>query len=94
MRDGKVVGIVSRSNLIQALASSSQAKPAHEADRKIRVELLSRLGDQNWTDFGARNLIVTDGVVHHGDSSAPRTSGMHSWLLPKGYLASSEYRMN
>lgn len=64
VRDGKVIGIVSRANLIQALASSTQAKPAPEADRQIRQELLSRLGDQNWTSFGARNLIVADGVVH------------------------------
>lgn len=64
VRDGKVVGIVSRSNLIQALASSIQAKPAAEGDRKIRLEVLSRLSEQDWTDFGERNLIVSDGVVH------------------------------
>ena len=64
LRDGKLVGIVSRSNLIQALASSLQAEPAKEADREIRVELLSRLGDQDWTSFGARNIIVNNGVVH------------------------------
>jgi osmotically-inducible protein OsmY len=55
---------VSRSNLIQALASSLQADPAEEADREIRHELLSRLADQDWTDFGSRNIIVTGGVVH------------------------------
>jgi CBS domain-containing protein len=64
LRDGKLVGIVSRSNLIQALASSLQPKPATDADREIRVELLSRLGDEDWTGFGARNVIVNDGVVH------------------------------
>lgn len=64
LRDGKLVGIVSRSNLIQALASSLHAEPAKEADREIRVQLLSRLGDQDWTSFGARNVIVNDGVVH------------------------------
>jgi CBS domain-containing protein len=64
LRDGKLVGIVSRSNLIQALASSLQPEPATEADREIRVELLSRLDDQNWTSFGARNVIVNDGIVH------------------------------
>ena len=64
IEDGKLVGIVSRSNLIQALASSLQAEPAEEADREIRHELLSRLADQDWTDFGSRNIIVTGGVVH------------------------------
>lgn len=64
--DGKVVGIVSRSNLIQALASFKPASdPKSETDRSIRLELLDRLGQQRqWTDFGSRNIIVQDGVVH------------------------------
>jgi CBS domain-containing protein len=64
--DGKVVGIVSRSNLIQALASSKPTlEPKTETDRSIRLELLDRLGRQRqWTDFGSRNIIVQDGVVH------------------------------
>jgi len=63
---GKVVGIVSRSNLIQALASSKSAsEPKNETDRSIRLELLDRLEQQRqWTDFGSRNIIVQDGVVH------------------------------
>jgi CBS domain-containing protein len=65
LRKGKLVGIVSRSNLIQALASL----PPHtgssiESDREIRLELLDRLSNQPWTDFGARNVIVSKGVVH------------------------------
>jgi len=63
--NGKVVGIVSRSNLIQALASfKSASEPKSETDRGIRLELLDRLGKQPWTDFGSRNIIVQDGVVH------------------------------
>ena len=34
------------------------------ADRPIRLELLSRPGEQPWTDFGSRNVIVSDAVVH------------------------------
>ncbi len=64
-RDGKVVGVVSRANLIQALASVAGEAPAGgEADRAIRNELLGRLEHQDWTDFGSRNVIVADGVVH------------------------------
>ena len=63
--DGKVIGIVSRSNLIQALASSKPAaEPKSAADHTIRLKLLDRLGQQKWTDFGSRNIIVQDGVVH------------------------------
>ncbi len=68
LRDGKLVGIVSQSNLIQALASSLRAhagdKISSGSDREIRFELLDRLGKQAWTDFGSRNVIVSDGVVH------------------------------
>ena len=64
-RDGAVVGIVSRSNLIQALASAVGNIDQHdETDRQIRLDLLSRLQEQSWTDFGSRNVIVSNGVVH------------------------------
>jgi CBS domain-containing protein len=65
VKDGKLVGIVSRSNLIQALASVVGRMDQHdETDRQIRVELLSRLKDQPWTGFGDRNITVGDRVVH------------------------------
>ena len=65
VRDGKLVGIVSRSNLIQALASIHVgAAPNAPSDRTIRLEVLDRLAKQSWTDFGSRNIIVRDGVVH------------------------------
>ena len=65
IKEGKLVGVVSRSNLIQALASAQiGVHPAIEADRTIRSELLSRLAEQDWTNFGSRNVIVTQGVVH------------------------------
>jgi osmotically-inducible protein OsmY len=31
--------------------------------REIRCEILDRLSQQSWTDFGDRNIIVTKGVV-------------------------------
>jgi CBS domain-containing protein len=65
VRDGKLIGIVSRSNLIQALASSELvAKPKLEADKVIRLEVLDLLAQQHWTDFGSRNITVQDGTVH------------------------------
>jgi len=65
VKDGKLVGIVSRSNLIQALASVVGRIDQHdETDRQIRLELLSRLKDQPWTGFGDRNITVSDRVVH------------------------------
>jgi CBS domain-containing protein len=63
--DGKLVGIVSRANLVQALASAVGHIDQHnESDRQIRLELLAQLQQQSWTDFGSRNVTVSDGVVH------------------------------
>jgi CBS-domain-containing membrane protein len=65
VRGKRLVGIVSRSNLIQALASATLAPvAAPDSDRKIRQELLSRLEEQSWTDFGSRNVVVIGGEVH------------------------------
>jgi CBS domain-containing protein len=69
VREGKLVGIVSRSNLIQALASAehpsdTDSESDTQSDRKIRLDLLDRLGHEKWTDYGEGNVIVKDGVVH------------------------------
>jgi len=65
VRDGKLIGIVSRSNLIQALATVVGRIDQHdETDRQIRLDLLSRLREQSWTDFGSRNITVSDRIVH------------------------------
>jgi CBS domain-containing protein len=65
VRDGKLVGVVSRANLIQALASTPVAsQDDQEGDRAIRLELMDRLGKQAWTGFGERNIVVANGLVH------------------------------
>jgi CBS domain-containing protein len=65
VKDGKLVGSVSRSNLIQALASAvGHIDQQDETDRQIRLQLLSRLREQPWTGFGDRNITVSEGVVH------------------------------
>jgi CBS domain-containing protein len=65
VRGNKLVGIVSRSNLIQALASAMPALEGPTAsDRQIRLDVLDRLAHQKWTEFGETNIIVKDGVVH------------------------------
>jgi CBS-domain-containing membrane protein len=65
LKDGKFVGIVSRANLIQALASApSKVEGDQLTDRGIRAAILAHLAEQSWTDFGERNIVVTNGVVH------------------------------
>ncbi len=65
VKNGKLAGIVSRSNLILALATVVGRMDQHdETDRQIRLEPMSRLREQSWTGFGSRNVTVTGGVVH------------------------------
>lgn len=65
LKDSKLVGIVSRANLIQALASTpSQPEKDQLADRGIRSAILARLAEQPWTNFGERNVVVSNGIVH------------------------------
>jgi CBS domain-containing protein len=63
--NGKLVGIVSRANLVQALASARKEIKAAAAtsDRMIREELLSRLRTESWARTSRLNVIVHDGTV-------------------------------
>ena len=65
---GHVVGIVSRSNLLQGLVLRAQS-PANAAggdeDTRIRNAYLAEIRAQDWADLPDEgNVIVQDGVVH------------------------------
>ncbi len=63
---GKLVGIVSRANLLQALAiqrSAAQDAPSTE-DRDLRQRFLDRLSDEPWANSSHLNVIVKDGVLY------------------------------
>ena len=66
LRDGKLVGIVSRANLVQALAMTINQSPsgAEAEDRTIREKLLAELKAQKWAEVSPANVTVKDGVVH------------------------------
>src|SRR5271156_3472874 len=66
LRDGKLVGIVSRANLVRALAAAGSRLSADTAtdDRTIRQTLLAELQGQEWVHAWAADIIVRDGVVH------------------------------
>ena len=64
LRDGKVVGIVSRRNLVHALAALSQAAtPSSLDDQAIRDNVLRAIESQKWAPAASINVIVRDGVV-------------------------------
>jgi CBS domain-containing protein len=65
MQGAKLVGIVSRSNLVQALATVRKEVKAAIAtsDAMIREEVLLRLHAEPWTRLCRINVIVHDGTV-------------------------------
>ena len=66
VRDGKLVGILSRANLVRALAMTIDEAPSgvEADDRRIRDKLLAELKAQRWAEVSPANVTVKDGVVH------------------------------
>ena len=66
LTDGKLVGIVSRANLVRALAAAGSRLSADTAtdDSTIRHKLLTELQGQKWVHTWAADIIVRDGIVH------------------------------
>ncbi len=66
LRENKLVGIISRSNIVRAVAvagrQASQAVPATD-DAEIRQQLMASLETQRWAPIGTINLEVLGGTV-------------------------------
>lgn len=63
MKDGKLVGIVTRSNLLHGLIARRTGKVA-ETDGAIRKHIEDELAGEVWANLLTTNVVVTDGVVH------------------------------
>ena len=64
-RDGKLVGIVSRADLLRAMASlAGEVVPTAPDDSAIRKTLLGEFAKQPWVPQVSTNVIVRNGVVH------------------------------
>jgi CBS-domain-containing membrane protein len=65
LKDGKVTGLVSRANLIRALASivPEPSAPVATDDLTIREAVVTALKNTRWS-LPRENILVTDGVVH------------------------------
>ena len=62
VQDGKLVGIVSRANLLHALASvAREVKPVAGDDAAIRDRIMAECAKQPWASHV--NVVVRDGVV-------------------------------
>jgi len=65
VQNGKIVGIVSRANLIQVLAvcRNKSLQPQTIADAELRHKLVSRLKAEPWIRPSLVNVTVADGTV-------------------------------
>jgi CBS domain-containing protein len=64
LRDGRLVGIVSRANLLRALASvAAEIGPALESDEAIRDRVMAELDRQSFGPRNAIDVMVRNGVV-------------------------------
>jgi CBS domain-containing protein len=63
VENGRIVGIVSRANLVQALASNRKSLEAPVSDREIREKILAELNGQPWAHTALLNVTVNSGVV-------------------------------
>jgi CBS domain-containing protein len=64
VRGTKVVGIISRANLLHALASlGAKAPPPAKTDVAIRQQLLAEFEKQTWAPVALIDAVVKDGVV-------------------------------
>jgi CBS domain-containing protein len=64
VRDGKLIGIVTRANLMRAVANLAlAAHPVAASDATIREQLIAELKKQRWAPVGLIDVVVKDGVV-------------------------------
>src|SRR3974390_232317 len=62
--DGKLVGIITRSNLMHAMVSMVRTAPeTPRSDAVIRDQLLEHLKEQQWAPLGSIYVVVNNGVV-------------------------------
>lgn len=59
IEDDKVVGVVSRANLLQALASASDTLDAEDSDRALRQRIVDSISDKPWASRPF-NVIVSE----------------------------------
>ncbi|HUI97518.1 MAG TPA: CBS domain-containing protein [Xanthobacteraceae bacterium] len=63
VENGALVGIVSRANLIQALATDRKVLDIPLPDAKLRDNILAHLREQPWAHTSLLNVTVNDGIV-------------------------------
>jgi len=62
--NGKLVGIVTRANLLHVLASAADVQAPSADDRTLRERVLDALAAERWASRAPENVVVKDGIVH------------------------------
>jgi CBS domain len=68
MREGKIVGIISRANIVRAVGAT-KGTPQREGeadDRSIRAKLITELGREEWAQLWPRTLLSATGSFISG----------------------------
>ena len=64
VQDGKLVGLVSRANLVQAVASwRGDPSPAEKDDVALRDAVMANLAKESWAHVALINVTVHSGLV-------------------------------
>jgi CBS domain-containing protein len=63
MREGKLAGVVSRADLVRALARAETKADARPDDKSIRNTMLQRIKSQPWAIAPTFNFLVEGGVI-------------------------------
>ena len=66
VRNGSLIGIVSRANLIRGLATAKQTplSPVSKSDQSLQQDVLAAWRKEPWADLSFVSATVEDGVVH------------------------------
>lgn len=64
LQDGRMIGIVTRKNLLQAVASLARDTPSSQlSDDNIRRKVIAAIDSNDWRPFGL-SVLVRNGAVH------------------------------
>ena len=91
MREGKIVGIISRANIVRAVGATKGTPPREGEgdDRSIRASLLAELGREEWARVWPEDILVRDGIAHFWISEdEPSEKGRRCGSRRKRSLAS------
>ena len=82
VRGGKLVGIVTRGNLLRGFTTPAVEPPSSLNDQAIREQLLAALEDQPWAHL--LDIVVENGVIHlHGTVQTEVEATEHFGSLQK-----------